>query len=52
MTEMRSDAKLDHYRKDTRVILLVQNAKALRSGRASIGDSPNSVPPLPPVQPN
>jgi tetratricopeptide (TPR) repeat protein len=52
MSEMRSDAKLDHYRKDTRVILLVQNAKALRSGRASIGDSPNSVPPLPPVQPN
>jgi tetratricopeptide (TPR) repeat protein len=52
MGELRSDAKLDHYRKDTRVILLVQNAKALRSGRASIGDSPNSVPPLPPVQPN
>jgi hypothetical protein len=46
---MRSDAKLDRYRKDTRVLLLVQNAKALRSGRASIGDSP---PPLPPVQPN
>jgi tetratricopeptide (TPR) repeat protein len=50
--EMRSDAKLDHYRKDARVLLLVQNAKALRSGRASIGDSPNSVPPLPPVHPN
>jgi tetratricopeptide (TPR) repeat protein len=50
--EMRSDAKLDRYRKDTRVLLLVQNAKALRSGRASLGDSPNSVPPLPPVQPN
>jgi tetratricopeptide (TPR) repeat protein len=46
--EMRSDAKLDHYRKDARVLLLVQNAKALRSGRASIGDAP---PPLPPVQP-
>jgi tetratricopeptide (TPR) repeat protein len=50
--EMRSDAKLDHYRKDARVLLLVQNAKALRSGRASISDSPNSVPPLPPVHPN
>jgi tetratricopeptide (TPR) repeat protein len=49
--EMRSDAKLDHYRKDARVLLLVQNAKALRSGRASIGDS-NNVPPLPPLQPN
>ena len=52
MSEMRSDPKLDHYRKDTRVLLLVQNAKALRSGRASIGDSSGSVPPLPPVQPN
>src|SRR5216684_2057248 len=50
MGEMRSDPKLDHYRKDARVIVLVQNAKALRSGRASIGD--NNVPPLPPVQPN
>ena len=52
MSEMRSDPKLDQYRKDTRVIVLVQNAKALRSGRASIGDSSNNVPPLPPVQPN
>jgi tetratricopeptide (TPR) repeat protein len=52
MGELRSDPKLDHYRKDTRVILLVQNAKALRSGRASIGDSPSNVLPLPPVQPN
>jgi len=49
MGEMHSDAKLDRYRKDARVILLVQNAKALRSGHASIGDN---VPPLPPVQPN
>src|SRR5882757_3621238 len=50
--EMRSDTTLERYRKDTRVLLLVQNAKALRSGRASIGDTPNNVPPLPPVQPN
>jgi tetratricopeptide (TPR) repeat protein len=50
--EIRSDRTLDRYRKDTRVLLLVQNAKALRSGRASIGDSPNNVPPLPPMQPN
>ena len=49
MGEMRSDPKMDHYRKDARVIVLVQNAKALRSGHASIGDN---VPPLPPVQPN
>jgi tetratricopeptide (TPR) repeat protein len=52
MSEMRSDPALDRYRKDTRVIVLVQNAKALRSGRASIGDSSRSVPPLPPVQPD
>jgi tetratricopeptide (TPR) repeat protein len=52
MSELRSDAKLDRYRKDTRVILLVQNAKALRSGRASIDDAASKVPPLPPVQPN
>jgi tetratricopeptide (TPR) repeat protein len=52
MGEMRSDAALDRYRKDTRVILLVRNAKALRSGRASIEDAPSKIPPLPPVQPN
>jgi tetratricopeptide (TPR) repeat protein len=50
--EMRSDSTLDRYRKDARVILLVQNAKALRSGRASIDDAASKVPPLPPVQPN
>jgi tetratricopeptide (TPR) repeat protein len=52
MGELRSDPKLEHYRKDTRVILLVQNAKALRSGRASLDDAASKVPPLPPVQPN
>ncbi len=52
MGEMRSDGKLDRYRKDTRVILLVQNAKALRSGRASVDDAASKIPPLPPVQPN
>ncbi len=50
--EMRSDPDLDRYRKDTRVVLLVRNAKALRSGRASIEDPPSSIPPLPPIQPN
>jgi tetratricopeptide (TPR) repeat protein len=52
MGEMRADAKLDRYRKDTRVILLVQNAKALRSGRASVDDASSKIPPLPPFQPN
>jgi tetratricopeptide (TPR) repeat protein len=50
--EMRSDTPLERYRKDARVLVLVQNAKALRSGRASIGDAPHDVPPLPPVRPN
>lgn len=52
MGEMRSDSALDRYRKDARVILLVRNAKALRSGRASIDDAQSKIPPLPPVQPN
>ena len=52
MAEMHLDSTLDRYRKDARVILLVRNAKALRSGRASIEDAPNNVPPLPPIQPN
>jgi Flp pilus assembly protein TadD len=52
MGEMRSDPSLDRYRKDTRVVLLVKNAKALRSGRASLDEAPSKIPPLPPVQPN
>jgi tetratricopeptide (TPR) repeat protein len=52
MGEMRSDGRLDRYRKDARVILLVKNAKAMRSGRASIDDAASKVPPLPPIQPN
>ena len=52
LAEMRSDNVLSAYRKDPRVILLVNNARALRTGRASIGDSPGQVPPLPPIQPN
>jgi tetratricopeptide (TPR) repeat protein len=52
MDEMRSDSLMAQYRKDPRVVLLVKNARALRSGRASIGDTPGEIPPLPPVQPN
>jgi tetratricopeptide (TPR) repeat protein len=48
MGEMRSDNMMDHYRKDPRVILLVKNARALRSGRASIDDAPSKIPPLQP----
>jgi tetratricopeptide (TPR) repeat protein len=52
LDEMRSDGVMERYRKDPRVVLLVKNAHALRTGRASIGDGPGEIPPLPPVQPN
>jgi tetratricopeptide (TPR) repeat protein len=52
MDEMRSDGVMGRYRKDPRVIMLVKNAQALRSGRASVDDATGKVPPLPPVQPN
>jgi len=51
MEEMRSDSMMERYRKDARVILLVKNARALRSGRASLDETPNKIPPLPPVTP-
>ncbi|MGD0442786.1 MAG: tetratricopeptide repeat protein [Edaphobacter sp.] len=52
MEEMRSDNTMARYRKDPRVILLVKNAHALRSGRAMVDDATGTVPTLPPVQPN
>src|ERR1700678_161309 len=52
MSELHMDSQLAPYRKDPRVILLVKNAQALRSGRASIEDARGNVPPLPPVKPN
>jgi tetratricopeptide (TPR) repeat protein len=45
--DMGSDEVLARYRKDPRVLTLVRNAKALRSGRAS-ADVPGGLPPLPP----
>lgn len=50
LKEMGNDAVLERYRKDPRVLLLVRNARALRSTNASI-DVPGGIPPLPPVQP-
>jgi tetratricopeptide (TPR) repeat protein len=50
--EMRSDNALERYRKDPRVILIVQNARALRTGRATVDNAQTNVPPLPPVHPN
>jgi tetratricopeptide (TPR) repeat protein len=52
MGEMRSDDAMGRYRKDPRVIMLVKNARALRSGRASVDDTAGKIPPLPPIQPN
>src|SRR5271163_1072360 len=52
LDEMRSDSTMARYRKDPRVILLVKNANALRSGRAIADNAQGKVPPLPPVQPN
>jgi tetratricopeptide (TPR) repeat protein len=50
--EMRTDSNLERYRKDPRVVLLVKNAHALRTGRAMVDDATGKIPPLPPIQPN
>lgn len=47
---MGHDQVMDQYRKDPRVLLLVQNARALRSGRASVESIPNAIPALPSEQ--
>jgi hypothetical protein len=44
---MRNDSVMAPYRKDPRVLTLVQNARALRNGRISVADAQNGVPPLP-----
>jgi tetratricopeptide (TPR) repeat protein len=49
LTEMSSDKVLSHYRKDPRVLLLVRNAQALRSGH-SVAQMKGSLAPLPTVQ--
>jgi hypothetical protein len=50
--EMHGDSMMDRYRKDPRVVLLVKNARVLRTGRASVDDATGKVPPLPPVEHN
>ncbi len=52
MEEMRADNMMSPYRKDPRVILLVKNAHALRTGHVLVDDAASKVPTLPPVQPN
>ena len=51
MGEMHGDSRMDRYRKDPRVVMLVKNARALRSGRASLEETPNKIPPLPSLTP-
>lgn len=47
LREMGSDAVLSKFRKDPRVLLMVKNAKDLRSTRTSVADAA-APPPLPP----
>lgn len=47
---MGHDAALEKYRKDPRVLLLVRNARALRTGRASVENVSGPIPALPPAQ--
>ncbi len=50
LAAMGSDPVLAPYRKDPRVLLLVRNAKALRSGHMSIAEASGAAPPpLPPA---
>jgi Flp pilus assembly protein TadD len=48
LTEMSSDKVLGSYRKDPRVLLLVRNSQALRSGRA-VAEVKGELPPLAPT---
>ncbi|GGG88572.1 tetratricopeptide repeat protein [Edaphobacter dinghuensis] len=47
---MRHDDLLEQYRKDPRVILLVHNAEAIRSGHTPLTATTADLPPLPPTQ--
>jgi tetratricopeptide (TPR) repeat protein len=50
-TEMGRDASLSPYRKDPRVVMILQNARALRAGRAGTAVAAGTLPPLPPPVP-
>ncbi|HZY62003.1 MAG TPA: tetratricopeptide repeat protein [Edaphobacter sp.] len=45
--QMESDPVLGRFRKDPRVLLVVQNAQALRAGHVALADSRVEPPPLP-----
>lgn len=46
------EGELSKYRKDPRVLVMVENAKALRNESSSVKSARTEVPPLPPVQKN
>lgn len=50
MEAMRHDDLLEQYRKDPRVILLVHNAEAIRTGHMPLTASAVDLSPLPPAQ--
>jgi tetratricopeptide (TPR) repeat protein len=50
LAAMSKDPVLDRYRKDPRVLVLVQNSRALRNSHASAADVPGGIPPLPSAQ--
>lgn len=47
---MGHDQIMERYRKDPRVLLLVRNARALRTGHASVENVSGTIPPLPAQQ--
>ena len=50
LRQMERDPVLGRYSKDPRVLLVVRNAQALRTGHVSIAQSTGSLPPLPPAE--
>ncbi|WP_035359703.1 tetratricopeptide repeat protein [Edaphobacter aggregans] len=50
LREMGSDSVFSNYRKDPRVLLLVQNAKELRNRGTSLAQGAEPPPPLPPAE--
>jgi tetratricopeptide (TPR) repeat protein len=50
LSAMRADSEMAKYRKDPRVLLLVENAKALHNGATPVKSARSEVPALPRVQ--
>ena len=50
MAEMGSDSVFSHYRKDPRVLLLVKNAKEMRTRGTALAQGTEPPPPLPPAE--